>query len=248
MTGWFVCHIDVHPEAEIDKIPSVSGSPYEIDSGSSTNTAKTATEDVLVINRYDWGYYAQKGLDGFGDEAVDPNINWPCNCVGLVDYEHAKEQALQWKDQITAERIRLSSGAWLYIPHAEYMFGRFGFDDSHTAARSFVFTQSTYFMIITFLGLSRSLRLDEVPQELFHRHLRQGDKYEGFESLERSLEMTKGFDEVRPAELRFQGRPTVSECLGPYNKNEFLLNSADFEALRLKAKAVDFIDPLKEAV
>jgi len=75
-----------------------------MDSGSSTNTPKTAAEGVLVINRYGWGYYAQNGLHEFGDEAVDPNINWPCNCVGLVDYEHAKEQVLQWKDQITAER------------------------------------------------------------------------------------------------------------------------------------------------
>jgi len=81
-----------------------------------------------------------------------------------------------------------------------------------------------------------------------HRHLREGGKYEGFESLERSLEITKGFGEMRPAGLRFQGRPTLSECLGPHNKNEFLLNSADFEALRLRAKTVDFIGPSKEAV
>jgi hypothetical protein len=46
----------VDPQAEIDQILSVPDSPYEMDSGSSTNDGKTAAQGVLFINRYDWAH------------------------------------------------------------------------------------------------------------------------------------------------------------------------------------------------
>ena len=55
--AWLVCHEDVDPRAECDRILRISGSPYEADSGWSKNCAQTWEGRVVVINRYDWGYY-----------------------------------------------------------------------------------------------------------------------------------------------------------------------------------------------
>jgi hypothetical protein len=38
------------------------------------------------------------------------------------------------------------------------------------------------------------------------------------------------------------------ECLGPFDVNERLLAATDVDALRVKAGAVDFIEPWKESV
>jgi hypothetical protein len=64
--AWFACHSSVNPEEEIDKILRVSGSPYEWYSGSTVNNAETAAEGVLVINRYDWGGYDERGMEEAG--------------------------------------------------------------------------------------------------------------------------------------------------------------------------------------
>lgn len=66
--------------------------------------------------------------------------------TGLVDLDAAKSAVHRWKDQRSSEREWAEGGAWLHIPWGEYMFGRFGFDDDRTAARSFLFfTANTYF-------------------------------------------------------------------------------------------------------
>lgn len=51
--AWFICHSSINPEEEITKILRVSGSPYELYSGSTFNNTETAAEGVLVINQYD---------------------------------------------------------------------------------------------------------------------------------------------------------------------------------------------------
>jgi hypothetical protein len=251
--AWFTCHIDIDPEDEINKILRVSPSPYEFDNKGYANSAETAAEGVLVINRYDWGYYDKNSSAEFEDDGEEPGSHELSNSVGLVDYNHAKEQLPKWKEETTSQRSQPSYGAWLYIPRAEYIFGRFGFDDTHTAARSFIFfTESTYFMKTAFLGLSKSLVLEETPLEMFHRKVREGEKYEGFEALKMMLKAREGEEHHRAPELRFPGRPDLSDCLGPYDKSEQIFSNTESEVLiaRLRGttQVVGFINPLKEPV
>ena len=78
------------------------------------------------------------------------------------------------------------------------MFARFGFDDSHAAARSFIFfTTYTDFTRTTFRGLTISLRLHETLEEKFHRNLREGDKYEGFEYVGTGIGTDNGLPSKR---------------------------------------------------
>lgn len=53
--AWFVCHDSVDAEEEASKILRLSGSLYESYNGSTVNNAKSASEGVEVVNRYDWG-------------------------------------------------------------------------------------------------------------------------------------------------------------------------------------------------
>ena len=79
---------------EIDKILRVSGSPYEYDSGSQVNNENTAAEAVLVIGRYDWGYYDNRGKEelGIDDEANMENFDTQVfgEGAGIVDFGTAK--------------------------------------------------------------------------------------------------------------------------------------------------------------
>lgn len=69
-------------------------------------------------------------------------------------------------------------------PGSEYAFGRFGFDDHHTAARSFLFfTTNTYFTRPTFAGVDRALKQEESDEERFERSLRQGWDWSGIETI-----------------------------------------------------------------
>ncbi|KIN06947.1 hypothetical protein OIDMADRAFT_185280 [Oidiodendron maius Zn] len=240
--AWFACHSSVNPEKEIDKILRVSGSPYELESGSNVNNAETAAEGVLVINRYDWGYYDQRGMADAGDAGDVKGLGKYGHCVGLVDRENAKEQALQWKGHDNAERHEAEAGVWLYIPYAEYLFGRFGFDEEHAAARSFLFfTESTYFMHTGFQGMSYPLRKEESPEEIFTRHLNSGEQFDGFDIMRKLYSWVE--------------YPAESDCLGPFNTSESLLEESDWDALRMytqksreEAKVRTFGEPLKEPI
>ena len=240
--AWFACHSSVNSEEEIDKILRVSGSPYEWYSGSTVNNAETAAEGVLVINRYDWGGYDERGMEEAGDAGDVEGLGKYGHCVGLVDLEIAKEQALQWKDQDNAERNQAEAGAWLYIPHAEYLFGRFGFDEEHSAARSFLFfTESTSFMHTGFQGMLYPVRKEQSPEEIFTRHLNSGEQFEGLDI------MRKLFSWV--------DRPAESDCLGPFDTSESLLEESDWGALRVYTQEVRettqvraFGEPLKEPI
>jgi hypothetical protein len=237
--AWFACHSSVDPEEEMDKILRVSGSPYELESGSKVNNAETVAEGVLVINRYDWGYYDKRGMEELGDG--DTEVDHFGDCVGLVDLAVAKEQVLRWKDQDMTERTQPEAGAWLHIPQAEYLFGRFGFDEKHTAARSFLFfTESTYFMHTGFRGISRSIRKEESPEEIFTRQLNSGEQFDGLDIVAKRFSSTE--------------RPAESECQGPFDTRESLFEASDCDALRAYADEVcgreitkvrTFAEPLK---
>ncbi|KAL5331555.1 hypothetical protein ACEPPN_001089 [Leptodophora sp. 'Broadleaf-Isolate-01'] len=253
VSAWFACHADVDPEVEIDKILRVSGSPYEMDSGSQWNNEKTSREGVLVFNRYDWiiqcGKEEEERFEEVPDELEDSQFRdvGQYNSLGIVDYGHAEKQIAEWKGKIANERVQPEHGAWFYIPNGEYMFARFGFDDAHSAARSFLFfTTNTYFDQTTFRGLSKSLRLKETPEESFERKLREGCKYEGFDMLNKVVGSTMEMQQIYPPRWDiFEGRPVESECLGPYNKNLHILKEADFEAIRVAAETLEIPGPLK---
>jgi hypothetical protein len=142
----------------------------------------------LVINRYDWGWYDDRSMKETDEPEIEPRQDGPLNSVGLVDFEYAPVQILAWKSQITAERVQTGFGCWFYIPGAEYLFGRFGVNEEHTSARSFLFfVGHTTFTRTTFRGLQTSLRKYETSFERFHRKVREGKKYEGFEEMQWAL-------------------------------------------------------------
>lgn len=230
VAGWFVCHSDVDAETEIDKILRVSGSPYEPESGSSFFDETTAAEGVLPINRYDWGYYDRRYREEFEEseallqQGADRQVF--SESVGLVDYAHAEEYINQWKNVATLERENQEHGLWMST-FMEYRFGRFGFNDEHTAARSFLwFTTNTDFTQTCFAGLERTLRIYETSEEIFQRYLKKGTNYDGLETIHKMAR----WEPRRPANL-----PTETECLGPYDPNDYILHEADCDALRAKA-------------
>jgi hypothetical protein len=224
--AWFVCHSSVDPEVEIDKILRVSGSPYEPDSGSQFNNENTVAEAVLVINRYDWGYHDKRGKEELGivDEANIENFSTQVfgEGAGLVDIGTAKAEVLQWQKKERHEVDTRPGGIWMFIPGGEYMFGRFGFDESRVAARSFLlFTTYTNFTNTTFVGLDNTLRIFETDEERFQRRLHEGYNFEGFDVLYQMKNMF-GNSKFLPAE---------SEYLGPYDSHEYLMQTTDFEAI-----------------
>jgi hypothetical protein len=227
VSAWFVCHSDVDPEMEIDKILRVSGSPYEPDSGSQFNNEKTAAEAVYAINRYDWGWYDKHGKKelGIDDEVNIENLNARVfgEGVGLVDFGVAKTEVLRWQKKERHEIDTRPGGIWMFIPGGEYMFGRFGFDEGRVAARSFIiFTTCTNFTNTTFVGLENTLRVFETDEERFQRRLREGCDFEGLDTLEKMRNM---FEDLNAISL-----PAESEYLGPYDSHEYLIRTTDFEA------------------
>lgn len=230
--AWFVAHSDVDPQKELDKCLRVSGSPYEPDSGSSMNNHHTSQEGIFVINRYDWGYYDKRFYDEIGDGVEEGKDDWLANSnsLGLVDRSDAQEMVRQWKEQRPSERGIADHGMWLYIPHGEYMFGRFGFDDEHIAARSFLFfSMHTEFTRTTFRGVSETVLKPETPQERFERRLSEGFDFSG-------LEMVHGMAR-QPSDpgilAAWPPPPPASERLGPYDSSDYILREQDIDALRL---------------
>ncbi|KAJ4314186.1 hypothetical protein N0V84_009022 [Fusarium piperis] len=154
--GWFAAHQDVDPLPELTKILRVAGSPYE-ETENTFNNDSTRAEKVLLVNRYDWGYYV--GGNEVEEVEDDEDLLAASNTVGLVDYEHGNDFVQIWARQKPRERRPSENGVWMYIPDAEYMWGRFGFDDHYTEARSFLyFTQRTDFSKTAFPGQTQPLR------------------------------------------------------------------------------------------
>lgn len=228
VAAWFLAHSDVDPQAELDKILRVSGSPYELDSGSHSNDDKTARQGVFVINRYDWGYYDKRSLDEVGvaeelerDAGTEHTV---FEAAGLVDLAVARPMVLQWKVQRSSERLWSEGGAWLHIPNSEYMFGRFGFDDDRVAARSFLFfTTYTDFTQTAFEGLEQTLRKKETPKERFERLLQEGFDFSGLEELNKISQPLR-----EPGVVQFfPPRPPLTDCFGPYCQSDHVLRAQD---------------------
>ena len=229
--GWFAASADIDPVEEVTKILRVSGSPYEHDSGSSRNNDKTRAERVLVINRYDWGMDYES--DKISDEEPEGNEDMMANgnTIGLVDYAYATDYVHRWARQKPSQRGASPEGTWMYIPNAEYMFGRFGFDDDYTEARSFLFfTQRTDFFKTKMSGLSQPLRKHQKVIDWLRRLMREGNDLSGIDRI-RSLY------ELPPPELRTSGiydspqPPPDSERLGPYDVSEHIFSEQDLEPL-----------------
>ncbi|KAI5460437.1 hypothetical protein BGZ63DRAFT_454713 [Mariannaea sp. PMI_226] len=248
VTAWFLAHATVDPEKELDKILRVSGSPYEEDSGSSMNDDKTAAEGIFVINRYDWTYYDKRSWDEIGEgvEEGENDFLANSNSLGIVDLAEAKTKVLQWKEQRPSQRDWSEGGVWLYIPHGEYMFGRFGFDDEHTAARSFLFfSASTDFRRTSFAGLQQTLRKLETPEERFERRLGEGFDFSGLETIHN---MSRQPDDPNILALS-PPPPPEADRLGPYKRSQYVLREQDIDTLRSYPRVSqmgNFIDPWKQ--
>ncbi|KAG7284867.1 hypothetical protein NEMBOFW57_009482 [Staphylotrichum longicolle] len=231
VVAWFLAHSDVDPEREVDKILWISGSPYESGSGSTFNDDKTAANGVFVINRYDWDYYDKRSEDEIAvvaEPIVDSRSLF--SAAGLVDLAAARSMALRWKDQRSAERQWSEDGVWLHIPRGEYAFGRFGFDDDRTAARSFLlFTVNTYFPRTAFKGSERILKKEETPDETFVRMLQEGFDFSGIELL-REWSTVPENPNIQPLT---PPPPPQADWLGPYDRSDHVLRPKEINAIRV---------------
>jgi hypothetical protein len=127
----------------------------------------------------------------------------------------------------------------------EYKFGRIGFNDEHTAARSFLwFTTGTDFTQTMFAGVERTIRIYETDEERFQRRLREGYDFDGLE-LVQSMMLQKM--SMRPSLVGKM--PPKTECLGPYDANEHILHAAEVDALRARpgVGAPEFPEQLRDA-
>ncbi|KAE8376165.1 hypothetical protein BDV26DRAFT_305795 [Aspergillus bertholletiae] len=233
VSGWFLSHSDVDPVREIARILSVSGSPYEPDCGSTMNDEKTSSAGVLVINRYDWGYYDARcwgeinGQPDFSNpdhESVDIE---PSESVGVVDYAQAKSQVATWRVQSQDRRRGCEAGVWMRMPMAEYKFGRFGLNDDRAAHSFLLFSGGTDFTRTSFAGHSDPLRRPETDQERFERQLREGFDFSGLQSLYMHSVSPDNIVSLRSPP------PPESACLGPYPPALHILRVQELEALRL---------------
>ena len=123
----------------------------------------------------------------------------------------------------------------------EYLFGRFGFDDAHAAAQSFLlFTANTYFDRTTLSGLNKTLRKPETDEERFQRELREGWDFSGLELIKR---MDAPNNDPTILQLS-QKRPPESILVGPYDLSDHILRAQDIESLRQSPR--HFYDQLQE--
>ena len=196
---------------------------------------------VLVINTYDWGLYDKRALDVVGEDEFDTSSFAPRIGVGLVDYAEARAQVEFWKDVPKDHRDeeQRPHGLWLDVPQNEYSFGRFGFDDKRSAARSFLlFGIQTMFTQTVIAGMQHPLRKHETHEERFQRRLQEGYDFRGTETLK-----------MMAVPSRLGTSPADGDLLGPHTNDERLFQEADFAALlRQNANNLDFVDPWRDRV
>lgn len=225
--GWFAAHAEVDPVKEIAKILHVAGSPFDYEPISTMNTDKTRKEGVFVINVDDWGM--ARGEDEFPNEVqegdADNLVKW--NSVGLVDHSHAASYVQEWIKQKPSQRGASPNGMWMYIPRAVRMFGRFGFNEEYTHARSFLFfVAQTNFFRTCFPWQENPIRRRETELERLRRGLLEGKDYSGIEELRMSNDNGLVGENV-PVQ------PPDSQQLGPYAPSEHIMKAKDIEALRV---------------
>jgi hypothetical protein len=122
----------------------------------------------------------------------------------------------------------------MYIRFAEYMFGRFGFNDAHTEAQSFLFfTARTNFFNTKFPGEENPLRKFETELERFQRGLREGRDYSGIEDMRKLHDYPSIAEEGETVINIFQKPPPFPEQPGPYSISEHVLKAEDVQALRV---------------
>lgn len=232
-TAWLVAHSSVDPVAEADRILRVSGAPWEPDSGSTFNDEDTQAAGILVVNRYDWGYYSKPYREEIGEgvpEGEDDMLT-NSNTLGIVDSASAKDMVTLWQRQKPSERTWSESGGWLHMHMTEYMYGRFGYDEGEkTAARSFLFfSGNTDFTKTVFSGTDATLRIEETDAERFERRLREGYDFSGLKMLR---EMSTPPED--PTLVSFSPRsPAMESCFGPYDEKDRVLLAEDIDALRV---------------
>ncbi|PHH84742.1 hypothetical protein CDD83_1464 [Cordyceps sp. RAO-2017] len=221
VAGWFAAHADVDAVPELVRILRVSGSPYEYEHGDAFNSAETRRQRVLVINRYDWG------TDPDGAPGAD-------NGLGLVDRALASGYVRDWARRKPGQRGASSHGVWLCVPDAEYMFARFGLDDDHGQARSFLFfTDRTDFFRTGFPGQPGPLRTYETEVQRLRRGLGEGRDYAGVDELRKLYELSpRELQDLGPS-WRPEQPPPESERLGPYDAAEHVFREQHLELLRL---------------
>ncbi|GIJ84976.1 hypothetical protein Asppvi_003831 [Aspergillus pseudoviridinutans] len=129
------------------------------------------------------------------------------------------------------EAIIADSGIWMIIPHDEYHYGRFGFNDDRTAAQSFLFfATNMYFTQTSFRGEDQEMfRKKESHEERFARRLREGYDFSWLEELN---ERCGPQEEEDAGILRlYPLRPPEEKWLGPYDKTEHLFPPEEFDFL-----------------
>uniref|UniRef100_A0A0G4HUD4 Uncharacterized protein n=1 Tax=Chromera velia CCMP2878 TaxID=1169474 RepID=A0A0G4HUD4_9ALVE len=217
LVGWFVCHASVDPREECNRILKISGSPYEEDSEESMNSANTFRERVFVINRYDWGYYDQRGMPEEGEESANSAADsFVPNgvAVGLVDKSAAGGgERGGWGDR----------GVWLECG-GEYMFGRFGLTSDRKAAHSFLFfTANTNFTrtSISTEGVE-ALSIPLTAEERHAKRLASGE-YSGMTEMKRMITQGGWTGNLVPAEtLTGPFRSQGGELLSSEEVSKFL--------------------------
>ncbi|KAK6498552.1 hypothetical protein TWF481_011140 [Arthrobotrys musiformis] len=229
VSAWYLSHSSVEPMQDIRRILRVAGSPYE-DDGNTMNNDDTQREGVFVINRYDWGYYDRRYLEEIGEGVEEGQNDFLANSnsAGLVDYAWAQNQVQQWKEMRPSERPSSQAGIWMYSPHAEYMFCRFGFNETRDTAQSFLFFSSyTEFAQSSFEGLEEAIRKSETPRERFERQLQAEYDFSGIDELSKM---------VTPSDMGFASLqspvPMDSQLTGPYKSDNVIFEELDIEQLR----------------
>ncbi|KAG2420423.1 hypothetical protein HFD88_000035 [Aspergillus terreus] len=249
VVAWFMVHSDLNPQMEIDRILRTSGSPYEPDFGSKVNTTQTAAEGVFIINRRCWsrewsrewsladGEFARFARE-YGDVEERRVLG---TGVWVMDHAAAKPTLIWYLKQQRPRPEWFTHGAYLDIPSGEYEFCRFGFDETRTAACSFLFfTTNTVFSSTRFAGLTGTIRIDESADERVERKVREGFNFSGIQSIRiLSLQITDALPERRQE----PPPPLPDKCYGPYNPAEHVLRAQDIDALRLSVTNETFYKP-----
>ncbi|KAI4170270.1 MAG: hypothetical protein LQ346_008883, partial [Caloplaca aetnensis] len=130
-------------------------------------------------------------------------------------------------------------GVWLDVPNNEYQFGRFGLDDEHSAASSFLFFSiNTVFRQTVLAGTQQPLRKYETHVERSQRRLQEGFDSRGMETLS-----------VFGVQSSLRASPGDGDLLDPHTNDEALFQEADFVALLVQnAQNLDFVEPWKDRV
>lgn len=225
VVAWFVAAVagadGINPLKEAQRILQVANSPYEQDNGTNCNDEENFDSRVMVINRYDWTHFDDRGAVGeHGDCVENSNENYGvyANYISLVDYEQASRPQEDWYQQQHGFRAVLDG---------EYSFGRFGLTEDRSQVHSFLFfaanTELSRACFITTLredndasttssattALSPCIYTPLTPEQLHARQLADPEQY------------CSGFTFLRSISLRKP--PAAGSLLGPFGASLFSL-------------------------